>query len=55
MMTQVKLDVSMKEALREAFRKIDDDLKEIEELHEEMDLMLYDVERRIARIRHRRA
>ena len=48
----LNLNKELKEKLNDTFRKIDDDMKELEELHKEMDIMLYDIERRIARMKH---
>ena len=51
MNAQLNLDKELKAALNDTFRKIDDDMKELEELQKEMDIMLYDIERRINRMR----
>lgn len=44
----------LKPKLHEAYRRLDEDMKEFEEIHEEMDKMLYDIERRIAKLRRPR-
>lgn len=48
---QLNLSKDLKKRLDEMFRRIDDDMKELEELYKEMDIMLYDIERRIARMK----
>lgn len=36
---------------REMLERLDDDIKEIEEIHREQDELLYDIERRIEKLR----
>lgn len=47
----VTMDKELKLQYRAAIQKLDDDVKEIEEIHAEMDNYLYDIEQRIARLR----
>jgi prefoldin subunit 5 len=54
-MKRVTLDGKIKESMKEVFRRLDEDLEELEELQSEMDKMLYDIERRITKLRTRGA
>ena len=45
------MDKNVKEQYKAAMIKLDNDVREIEEIHEEMDKQLLDIERRIARLR----
>lgn len=47
-------DKELRQQYREAVQRLDDNVKEIEEIHEEMDKYLYDIEKRIARLRRSR-
>lgn len=53
-MVKLLIDNELKPRLKEAYRRLDEDMKEFEELHEEMDKMLYDIERRISKLRRPR-
>ena len=50
-MTKLIMDKQLKVALDDKLKKMDDELREIEEIQKEMDNMLYDIERRVARLR----
>lgn len=50
-MGNVVMDNELKVQYKAAMKRLDDDVKEIEEIHEEMDKYLYDIEKRIARLR----
>lgn len=50
-MGNIIMDKELKPKLKEALRRLDDDVREIEEIHEEMDKILYDIEKRISRLR----
>lgn len=50
-MKSLLMDKEVKQKYLEAIQRLDDDVKEIEEIHEETDEMLYEIERRIARLR----
>lgn len=45
------MDKELRQQYRDAMKRLDDDVREIEEIHEEMDKYLYDIEKRIARLR----
>jgi hypothetical protein len=50
-MANVVMDKDMRQVYMEAVQKLDSDVREIEEIHKEMDNYLYDIEKRIARLR----
>ncbi len=50
-MPELKMDRDLKMRFREALLRLDDDVKEIEEIHKEMNDYLYDIEKRIAKMR----
>ena len=50
-MVQVALSKELKEKYIQAVGRLDDDVRELEEIQEEMDKMLYDIEKRIAAMR----
>lgn len=50
-MTKLVMDNELKIQYKAAVQRLDDNVKEIEEIHEEMDEYLYSIEKRIARLR----
>lgn len=53
-MQEYSITKGMRDKYREAIRKLDYDVREIEQIHEEMDSYLYDIERRINKLRNSR-
>ena len=51
MMEQFVLDKETKGKIRNTLKRMDDDLRELEEIQKEMDNYLYDIEKRIERLR----
>ena len=51
MMEQFVLDKETKGKIRTTLKRMDDDLRELEEIQKEMDNYLYDIEKRIERLR----
>lgn len=54
-MANLYMDRNDKMMLDDELKRLDDDKREVQAIRDEMDKMLYDVERRISRLRSRRA
>lgn len=50
-MGNLVMNKQLKRELEESFKRLDDEVKEIEGIYEEMDKYLYEIEKRIARLR----